>query len=63
MRILNKKAVAMATTLSIPTIYRKVKNGTFPKQIHLSKGRVGWREDEIKAWVKSLSHTHPGGVS
>jgi prophage regulatory protein len=34
-------------------LYRLIKAGKFPKQIHLSENRVGFVETEIDAWLKS----------
>jgi prophage regulatory protein len=53
MRILRKKEVLHITGLSKSTIYAKIKEGTFPKQIILSVRSVGWFEHEIQDWLKS----------
>lgn len=45
--------VMAVTGLSKPTIYRKVKNSSFPKPRKLSERAVGWRSDEIRAWTES----------
>ena len=45
------------TTFSESTLWRKVKAGTFPKPVPLSKRRVGWRESEILTWADQLETT------
>lgn len=37
---------------SSPTLWRKVKAGTFPKPIKLSKRVTAWRVGEIRAWLR-----------
>lgn len=40
-----------AVGLSKTTIYRMMRAGKFPRPIALSEDMVGWRPDEVKAWV------------
>ncbi|TXI99092.1 MAG: AlpA family phage regulatory protein [Aquabacterium sp.] len=45
----------MATTgLSRSTLYSKVKDGTFPAPIKLSKRCVRWHSEVIRKWVDAL---------
>lgn len=32
------------------TIYKQMKNGSFPKQVRISDSAVGWLESEIHRW-------------
>ena len=50
-RILNITQVAERTSLSIPTIYRKIKAGDFPRQVTLGANRVGWLESKVMEWI------------
>lgn len=50
-RILRLKAVVDRTGLSRSTIYRKISEGTFPRQIAISAQGSGWRESEINLWI------------
>lgn len=52
-RILRLPAVLSRTGLSRSTLYRKVQQGTFPKQIPISIRCAGWRESQINAWLKN----------
>ncbi|MBP6104014.1 MAG: AlpA family transcriptional regulator [Gammaproteobacteria bacterium] len=49
--ILKLRAVKSRTGLSRSTLYLRIAQGTFPKQIHLGNRAVGWIEDEIEDWL------------
>ncbi len=36
---------------SAPTLWRKVRAGTFPQPIKLSAGMTCWRVSEVRAWM------------
>ena len=36
---------------SAPTLWRKVKNGTFPKPVKLSERVTAWKVGDIRAWA------------
>lgn len=40
--------------LSPSTVWRKVKDGTFPRPIKLSKNTTAWKAENIHAWLDSL---------
>lgn len=50
-RILRLAAVLDRTGLSRATLYRKIGEGTFPKQLHISKRCTGWNEASIEQWI------------
>lgn len=52
-RILRINAVLDRTGLSRATLYRKIADGSFPKQIKLSTRCAGWRESAINAWLRN----------
>ncbi len=37
---------------SAPTLWRKVKAGTFPKPVKLSERVTAWRVADVRAWMK-----------
>lgn len=51
--ILRSKDVLQATGLSRTSIWRGVKNGSFPAAIKLSANAVGWYAHEIESWLAS----------
>lgn len=50
-RILRIQAVLARTGLSRSTLYRKIDQGTFPRQIKISERCAGWRSSAIDAWL------------
>jgi prophage regulatory protein len=52
-RILRIKTVLERTGLSRSTLYRKIGEGTFPKQVALSQRCAGWRESAVKNWIET----------
>lgn len=50
-KILRIRTVLERTGLSRSTIYRKMKDGTFPSQVRISEHCSGWRESEINRWM------------
>lgn len=49
--ILRLPAIKARTGLSRSTIYLRVAQGAFPKQVSLGGRAVGWLESEIDAWL------------
>ena len=52
-RLLQLDEVKARVALSKTEIYRRVKEGRFPRQVRLSSRRVAWVESEIDAWIRS----------
>lgn len=52
--LLNIKTVMATTGLSRSTLYSKVKDGTFPAPIKLSKRCIRWHSEAIRKWVNAL---------
>lgn len=50
-RIVRLKTVLARTGLSRTTLYRKIGEGTFPRQIKISINGAGWHESAINRWV------------
>lgn len=40
------------------TIYKAIKDGTFPAPISLGARAVGWRVEDVDAWLESRVSTH-----
>lgn len=38
------------------TLWRKVKDGTFPAPVKLSERVTAWRVEDVRAWMQSRSH-------
>ena len=52
-RLLQIDEVKARVALSKTEIYRRVKEGRFPRQVRLSSRRVAWVESEITDWIRS----------
>ena len=53
-QLLGMKQVRERVSLSRQEIYRRVKAGTFPKQIPLGPGRVAWIGSEVDEWIAQI---------
>ena len=52
LRVLRAPQVAERTGLSIPSLYRLMAEGGFPRSIPLSHQARGWIEHEVDAWLQ-----------
>ena len=50
-RILRIRTVLNRTGLSRSTLYRKISDGTFPRQVKIGEHSAGWRESAINQWI------------
>ena len=50
-RLLRLSEVAARTGLGRTTIYRKMREGSFPEPLRIGARAVRWPESEIEAWV------------
>jgi len=58
--LLRRADVQRRTTLSKTTIYRMVKDGRFPRPIHLGSCRaVAWLEEDIENWLADKIASRP----
>lgn len=51
-RFLRLSAVLERTGLSRATLYRKVQEGAFQRQVQISERCVAWRESAIAQWME-----------
>lgn len=54
LEILRLPQVSEKTKLSIPTIRKKIDDGTFPRPVELSNRAIGWTNETIEAWINNL---------
>lgn len=50
-RIIRIKTVLARTGLSRSTLYRKIAEGTFPRQVPISVNGAGWHESAVNRWI------------
>ena len=53
-RIVRLPEVMRLTGLSKTTIHRRYRAGTFPRPLRLGPQSIGWRREEVLAWLESL---------
>lgn len=58
-RIIRMKAVLARTGLSRTTIYRKIREGSFPPQLSISVHGAGWHESAINRWIADPAGWRP----
>ncbi len=56
MRLIRMKEVMHLTGLSRPSVYRLMKDGTFPNSIDLGERSVAWVDDEVHEWIDQKIH-------
>ncbi|WP_085600439.1 AlpA family transcriptional regulator [Pseudomonas sp. B10(2017)] len=53
-RFIRIKDVISVTGLARNTIYRRMREGTFPRQIRLGPNSVAWLQSAISEWMSSV---------
>jgi prophage regulatory protein len=53
-QVLRPKEVIKEYGLSRTTIWRKERDGTFPKRVRLGSRAVGYLRSDLEAWLQSL---------
>ena len=56
--LLTRREVERRTGLSRSTLYRKMREGTFPVPLKISERAVRWRERDIRAYVDSRPRSY-----
>jgi prophage regulatory protein len=57
-RVLRISEVLTRTGLNRAALYRKLANGTFPRQIQVSTRCVGWPESVVEMWIRNSIFFH-----
>jgi prophage regulatory protein len=50
-RILRLREVLNKTGLSRSSLYRRIDQGRFPRQVKIAERCVGWRQSELNGWL------------
>ena len=53
MKFIRRKEVENRTGLSRSSIYKRMSEGTFPKQQKIGQRAVAWVEDDVNKWMCS----------
>ncbi|QEQ88720.1 AlpA family transcriptional regulator [Pseudomonas putida] len=54
-RLLRLPDVLRITGMGRNTVYTRIKEGTFPKQVKIGPKSVAWRQSDINKWMASLN--------
>ena len=60
-KVIKLKEVKHLTKLSTASIYRQIKNKSFPKQIKLGERSSAWFYEEIMQWLEDKRIERDGG--
>ena len=52
-RIIRRDELLRRVPFSKTTLFQKIQAGEFPAPLSLGARAVGWREDEVQAWIDS----------
>lgn len=52
-RLLRIEEVVHIIGISRNTVYRRIKEGTFPKQVRIGPNSVAWRQSDISVWMSA----------
>lgn len=61
-RLLRLNEVLHTTGLGKNTVYRRIREGTFPKQVRIGPNSVGWRQSDIAQWMSTLTASNDQSV-
>lgn len=53
-RFLRLDEVLHVTGIGRNTVYRRIREGTFPKQVKIGPNSVAWRQSDITQWMTSI---------
>ena len=54
LKIYRKKELCQLFGISSATLYRRIKEGTFPRSIKVSDNIVGWLAADLEDWFDNL---------
>jgi prophage regulatory protein len=61
-RFMRLDEVLHTTGIGRNTVYRRMREGTFPKQVKLGPNSVAWRQSDIATWMASLAASNDQSV-
>ena len=61
-KIMRLPQVMKDTGLARSTIYKKITENTFPKQISLGAKSVGWVEADVQEWIEKRIRESAGAI-
>jgi prophage regulatory protein len=62
-RLIRLPEVRSRTGLSKTTIWRHTRRGEFPKPVTLTRGTIGWVEEEVDDWIDARIEARFGALN
>lgn len=60
--ILKRPEVSTSCGLGRTALYEAIRRGEFPAPLKLTRRAVGWRSDQVQAWIESRPSARAGGA-
>ena len=60
--LLTRQEIEARCGIARTTIYRKMREGSFPEPLQIGARAVRWPENEIEAWLASRPRSHGDGI-
>lgn len=57
LQLIRPAKAAQILGISIPTLYREMKEPDFPNKVRISKRAVGFRQSELIEWMEGRTET------
>jgi len=54
------KTLSKKLDMGVSTIWKMVKNGTFPKPVSLGERFTAWRSEDVQQWMDNLNKSDEG---
>ena len=61
-RLLTRIETLSMTGQKHAQLYRKIKAGTFPRPVQISKCRVAWKLSDVQSWISGLEYCNMKGI-
>ncbi|WP_082936717.1 helix-turn-helix transcriptional regulator [Pseudomonas citronellolis] len=61
-RFMRIEEVLHTTGLGKNTLYRRIREGSFPKQVRIGPNSVAWRQSDIEAWMRRICPSNDQSV-
>lgn len=61
-RFIRLDEVLHITGLGRNTVYRRMREGTFPKQVRIGPNSVAWRQSDISQWMSAFTASNDQSV-
>ncbi|MBB4863309.1 prophage regulatory protein [Pseudomonas nitritireducens] len=61
-RFMRLDEVLYTTGLGKNTLYRRIREGSFPKQVRIGPNSVAWRQSDVEGWMQKIAASNDESV-